>query len=188
MDIWFELYLGNNPPEIHFNPASHLENGKLNFSQHFPSPYCSFKRNAMEMAQLLRSHPDSAAISPVHRALDWIEYALKHADLTHLRSPLTSVPFRIVYSLDIVLAMAFTIIGFWVIVFKHMVYDKMLAQVRRQEPLSSAASEESSGGHLKILPDDTTAEGKQVMAVIAEVEEEDDVKEEVTEVVDKKNA
>lgn len=147
----------------------------------------------MEMAQLLRTHPDSAAISPVHRAVDWIEYALEHADLTHLRSPLASVPFQIVYSLDIVLAIAFTIIGFWVIVFKHMVYDKLLAQVRQQQQQqASATSEESKSGALEILADDTTAEGKQLMAAIAEVEEdidtEDDVKEGRTGVVDKKNA
>lgn len=146
----------------------------------------------MEMAQLLRTHPDSAAISPVHRAVDWIEYALEHADLTHLRSPLASVPFQIVYSLDIVLAIAFTIIGFWVIVFKHMVYDKLLAQVRQQQQQASATSAESRSGALEILSDDTTAEGKQLMAAIAEVEEdidtEDDVKEGRTGVVDKKNA
>lgn len=69
----------------------------------------------------------------MQRAVDWIEYVVENADLRHLQSPLANVPFRVVYSLDMVLAMVVAVIGFWAIFFKHMVLDKMLTKAKEQK-------------------------------------------------------
>lgn len=85
------------------------------------------------MAQLLRSQPDFAAVSPVQRAVAWIDYVVEHSNSEHLQSPVANVPFRIIYSLDMILVVAFSVIGFWIIFFKHLVFDKMLAKARREK-------------------------------------------------------
>lgn len=131
----------------------------------------------MEMAQLLRSHPDSTARPPAERAVDWIEYALASSDLAHLKSPLATVPFQILYSLDIVLAVAFTIIGFCAIVLKHMVFDKMLSQARQQQPAAKETSTDTANATRATHSGET-----KIMGTIPEEEDDHDVDQE-----DKKN-
>lgn len=99
----------------------------------FHIPHCSsYQGNATRLAQILQSQPNSASTS-VQRALDWIEYVAENADLRHLQSPLANVPFRVVYSLDMLLAVVVAVIGFSVIFFKHMVLDKMLTKAKEQQ-------------------------------------------------------
>lgn len=129
------------------------------------------------MAKLLRSQPDSSPSATVDQAVRWVEYAMEHADLAHLKSPLANVPFWVVYSLDIILALVFTVIGFGVIAFKHMVLDKMLARSKekreeKQEEISSGQNA-NSGAVVKV-----EKKASQILGAIAENDDqEEDVEE-----------
>lgn len=98
------------------------------------------------MSQLWRNQPDSFANSSAKRAVDWIEYIAGNPDLRHLQSPLANVPFRVIYSVDMILALAFTVIGFWAIFFKHMVLDKKmpLSGQRKGQPTDEDETTTSS--------------------------------------------
>lgn len=127
--------------------------------------FSAFQKNVRRMSELWRNQPDTAAlISPVERAVQWIEYVMEYRDLEHLQSPVANVPFRVVYSVDLLLAAAFTVIGFWAIFFKHMIWDKMRAGRQNPVPTTTTVNVADGGGV-------TTKEG---LAAITEQEEDEE--------------
>lgn len=96
------------------------------------------------MSQSLRLQPGSGTISSLQRAVEWIEFVAQNRDLKHLQSPVANVPFHAVYSLDMILALAFTIIGFWVIFFKHMVWDKRMTNRAKERSPEEEEKEKRS--------------------------------------------
>lgn len=117
---------------------------------------------------------------------------MANADLKHLQSPLATVPFLLVYSLDLILVLAVIIIGFLAIVFKHVVLERMLARARQQQHLVNDTPTDRATTMTAI------SKANELPAIVEEQEEDQEVcnnngdelqlgQEEETNRVDKKN-
>ena len=119
-------------------------------STRFLWPCSSFSASAQAMAERVRTQPDwRVAGAAAQRAVDWVEYVVGGSDCGHLQSPLVAVSFRMVYSVDIILAILSAIIGFCIILFKHLVLDKMCwkstvrpVDKKTETPLAAICEEE----------------------------------------------
>lgn len=131
----------------------------------------SYTENAQRMSQLLLSQPESAMPS-VQRAVNWIEYVVANADLSHLQSPVANVPFRVVYSLDMILALVGVVIGFGAIFFKHMVLDKLLAKAKKQQQQQQKPQEQHFivGGN----GEQTVNSSRELLAIMEQEEDEEE--------------
>lgn len=110
----------------------------------------------------------------MQRAVEWIEFTIENADLKHLQSPFATVPFLLAYSLDLILIVAVTIIGFMTILFKHLVLEKMLTSARE-----SQVNDISSSGKETAAAAVPALEGANDLPVI--MEEDDQCLEDATE-------
>lgn len=57
-----------------------------------------YKERVVELADLMEDEP----MLPLQRAVWWVEYVLRHKDLSHLKGPAASATLNDVYLLDIV--------------------------------------------------------------------------------------
>lgn len=92
------------------------------------SSYRRFRENASQSALLLKTQPGAVAV--LEKAISWIEYAMENGNLSHLQSPIANLPIHALYNMDLMLGLAFVVIGYWFIVFKHLILDRRSLKTR----------------------------------------------------------